>query len=1056
MSQSSSFEHSLINDLYKSTGKSKHTHVIIKSGGVKSVDKVKVDLSKVKTELWNYLFETNGDEITVSEVPNVKVTLIVEFTNSYLITEDTKDYINNNFDNLDVDNPEYINSIYNCYVRSIQELIEVDSYYDVTFDGGEYNNQCTAAYMICSDPQVTKQYINFKQRLHFPYIKGYKADILNIHKKAIEYLTTGNVKSCLNVGITGDWDSIINTKLYDSDIPIYDMVQGYGFSYQFKCFLNNDCNDLLDEEVFQEKFITHSDISEGANIEIDYDNYRCLRFFFSLEFNTKLIKIKTSKAKSEVKIKKQFYYDIITDEENENKNTMLNIFLNMLSVERYTHKIYWLDVCDAIYNAHYHKFESGLELFINVTNKAIESLGKIPSFMFSNDYDSNEEYWRCIYYRVRDDKIKITYKTLAWYAKQDSEIEYKKWHQDWYMEAFIDALDLGDGAIAEAFYRLFWLDFYHASQGKAHNKWYQYIPKENKFKVTIDGIALASGFLEMRKIYCIIRANISSSITEDDEADNELLESRIGAIGKIIVRLDSETRKSSYLKALSVKFESSEFLTYINYNKSLTCVRNGVIQVGEDGDVTFRPGKPEDYIMKSFGVTFDCNLSMNHSSVKILLKWFGQIFKSLNDTCPEDSCNPNKNMYLRWNLKYLASFLFRSNPYKIFVFYDGDGDNSKSGLIALLSLLFNDYMAKYPVENFTERNKNPSGPSPQQARLKNMTLAVIDEIGAKDILHGNKVKVACGNDTQYSRGHCEEGEDLKPTVKYIATTNVAPKMFDADPALYQRVVIVKFMAKYVFPNYLADNEYEQWIRGEYRIDEKFENKLSMLASALLWLMFQFYPFIEKEGGLREYPQDILNNNRKYWENNDIVNQFIIARIIKEDITDKPIDQLVKCTIVSIYESYKTWYGDVYPKKSIMDRNALKNQLQYKFGPMNGNGWYGIRVSESDVEYSNIVIGKDTLSEMKKINLQVSHNSSQSNSPYVQMSPNNYHQNNQDTNYSNGQDTNYHSNYYPNYHSNHHPNQSSQSNELTYDYKETKLQVLNMGNVTQYNPEYKQI
>ena len=58
-------------------------------------------------------------------------------------------------------------------------------------------------------------------------------------------------------------------------------------------------------------------------------------------------------------------------------------------------------------------------------------------------------------------KNTITYKTLAFYAREDSPSKFKEWHEKWCMHMLKRSLDLGDENLSNAFYRFYFLDYYY-------------------------------------------------------------------------------------------------------------------------------------------------------------------------------------------------------------------------------------------------------------------------------------------------------------------------------------------------------------------------------------------------------------------------------------------------------------------------------------------------------------------------------------------------------------------------------------------------------------------
>ena len=159
------------------------------------------------------------------------------------------------------------------------------------------------------------------------------------------------------------------------------------------------------------------------------------------EFNSGTIKIPGSVAGSEDG----------DDDFNENP-TDLEICLDMVTMfsdKRFKIESYFMDIGKALHKAT-EGSQVGLDEWVKISNE------KKTAF--------DEGYCESKY--INFDLEEVTVKTLAWYAKEDMHEEYQTWHQNWCGPKIKEAAKniKYDCVVAEAFYRVFWLEFMHTGR----------------------------------------------------------------------------------------------------------------------------------------------------------------------------------------------------------------------------------------------------------------------------------------------------------------------------------------------------------------------------------------------------------------------------------------------------------------------------------------------------------------------------------------------------------------------------------------------------------------
>ena len=171
----------------------------------------------------------------------------------------------------------------------------------------------------------------------------------------------------------------------------------------------------------------------------------------------------------------------------------------------------------------------------------------------------------------------------------------------------------------------------------------------------------------------------------------------------------------------------------------------------------FRNGRPDDYITFTTGLNFNKEYTYDHPDVKDLDKYLEEVF-------------PNKN-----RREYFLDFLcgtLQGNDHKRFLVATGDGDNSKSMMMALLEETFGlgetGYFGKFPPELvIISKGHSSGGARPELSRVRGKKIMGIDEITQREELNIREIKRLTGNDSYYARALFEKGTEIRPQFTLI-------------------------------------------------------------------------------------------------------------------------------------------------------------------------------------------------------------------------------------------------------------------------------------------------
>ena len=594
--------------------------------------------------------------------------------------------------------------------------------------------------------------------------------------------------------------------------------------------------------------------------------------------------------------------------------------LPMLNQHRYLRETFWLDIGKCLYVI-YVGSENGLLAWIRHTQRAL-SKTKYPEFMGVDGQMADT--CRSLYYTFA--KTCLSIKTLAWYAKEDSRDEYSIWHKDWCMRPMEIALSILETDVADALYRMYWLDFVYCPIGSG--KWFHF--RNDRWFEAKQAIELRKFISkELVKRFELVRTDVSRQISEvDGEQAKGIAEVTMKKIGSLISKLKTVTFKNRLVQEASEKFVNDKFMSYLDVNPVLTGITNGILEATKDR-VEFRAAKPEDYVSMCTNNPYHDNYSFFHPLVKELMKWLGQVFTD----------GDLKHHFL----KFAASCLKGRNSDKMFAVFTGDGNNSKSMIVKLFEATLNSYCIKFPVSLLSEKNSNSSGPTPQLARAKSTRIGFMDEPEDDVALHKGVIKRYTGGDSFFARKLHHDGDDVEATFKMVLMCNKVPTIVDPDNAVKKRTKLFPYTSNWV--DNPPEDEKEQYRVRKFKININFEQRIPALAPAFLWVMAHYYTRYTQEG--LEPPAIVTEITEAYWRDNDIYAQFAgdVIQEVRNEYGER--DTGARVSLSEVYNEFKLWFRDAFPNTKVPNRTIVRNDLNARWGRMVGNFWHGLRIISLD-------------------------------------------------------------------------------------------------------------
>jgi putative DNA primase/helicase len=222
-------------------------------------------------------------------------------------------------------------------------------------------------------------------------------------------------------------------------------------------------------------------------------------------------------------------------------------------------------------------------------------------------------------------------------------------------------------------------------------------------------------------------------------------------------------------------------------------IKNGVINL-RNGE--FRAARQDDLLTKIANVEYDSKASC-------------PTWESFVDGC----AGGNKN---------LVDLLQRAGGYslsgstaeQVFFFLYGDGANGKSTLVNALREIMGGYgVQSQPEVIMSQRNSNPSGPTPEIARLAGARFCAMVETEDGQRLAESRVKQMTGGDAMTARVLQGNPFDFVPSFKLWLAGNHRPVIRGDDHGIWRRIVLIPFLVK--IEKEKRDKHLPEKLRNEY-------------------------------------------------------------------------------------------------------------------------------------------------------------------------------------------------------------------------------------------------
>jgi phage/plasmid-associated DNA primase len=838
-----------------------------------------------------------------------------------------------------IEHPCPTNFLY-CVIMSIQQGIQ--DLYNLKEDNEE-QEELTCIVLGWPSPIITRDTrpghfsedcVRYRFIFHFPICRVESNTLVKLARRVYSNLRTNNAMGMLFQTPIGDWDNILKPFINDP-IPLYGSseISEYPPSLYINTFgeLADISIDSFSPEVGLDlgslSIHDHSlairgtmNTGEIEDSKEDFSPEETLPIILYGCYGDRLCTIKESEFDGEgtptqqansVPVSFIESSDTFTEKTGED---ILNELLPFVSAQRYTVRKSWLDVGKAIYTT-YKGSEEGLSIWISYTEKAIENSKNNPTFLAkSNVLDICTEY-----YSNFGDRVHITYRTIAWYAKEDNPEQYKAWHREWSEPYMQRALTCQEDEIAKALYCDLWLTY--AMPGNGSRFIYRY---RNHQWMRVDGGYTIRVYITdvFKKKYEHIRANIYRNFAESrDETYRKRLEETAKKVSKLVAMLGSHSTKNKVVAEIMDRFVIEELDSTMDSDSELTGLPNGIAEADyQEKTIKVRSGKPEDYISRTTLVRLNEKFSWSHPLVVEFMDWMKKMF-------PDESTRI-------FVFKYLASLWMAGNTDKILLAFAGEtGNNGKSSLSRAINKAWGGYSVKFPTTGLTRGYSDSGAANPAWARISGPRIASTDETDEGEYFRSGPAKLISGNDDYFGRKLYSDGGDLTATATVCIFMNRVTPFKGADDAIRKRFWVLPCLSQWKDDGVPETTE-EQFEQRIFPNDNDFIRRVIHLSPPLLWVSFQYFPLWAKEG-LKDKPREVADATNTYWNENDIYRLYTSDRIDVGEVRQT-------LSVIQVYEDFESWFMRYNKNLQPPDRSTVRYHLTQLWGNTHDAKWYGVK------------------------------------------------------------------------------------------------------------------
>ncbi len=465
------------------------------------------------------------------------------------------------------------------------------------------------------------------------------------------------------------------------------------------------------------------------------------------------------------------------------------------------------------------------------------------------------EYIKYLQGMWRTGKLTISPLTLAERISQLCPMHYEQWLDgriDYvlnclYLEHPMKRANLAE-YLSKLFMKRFQLDYVYSEND---SKWFRYNSQRYAWE---EARGIKGAPLEI-EIAAIVRAKLQV-IEMSDEPIKEGI-TTLFECGNLLVdrefrrTVESQTTHKMAVENFSKKRDLNTHVMPL-YDQCLE-----VVDVKGLRQVRIRPHRRQDYITRPCATPYYPHYHWGHPQVQQAMRFMTQFIPD----------SESRETLLHW----MGSALYRGNRDRLILVILGPGGNGKTAFLAFLQEVFHDYMVLMKSNVFYGRESASATADTDLEGIAGAAIAYIEEVdNGKRMRMSRQKAISGGGKLRIRRLYQSEiSEDTTAKLLYVLNT---PPIFPNDRATRDRILFIRATSR--FDEHAPTDPVEQDRTHHYPADTSFSKQAPVLASAFLWIMFEYLKRYLEVGIPRSTQSNLYAE--KYWRHNDIYREFLEA------------------------------------------------------------------------------------------------------------------------------------------------------------------------------------
>ena len=353
-------------------------------------------------------------------------------------------------------------------------------------------------------------------------------------------------------------------------------------------------------------------------------------------------------------------------------------------------------------------------------------------------------------------------------------------------------------------------------------------------------------------------------------------------------------------------------------NPYILNVKNGTLELHENGTFTFREHRPEDFLTHCCDVDYvPGKRCMDFETFLIEVMASTSLAQAVYSYATQ-SCNETPAVSL-WEAMARRDYLLRLLGYCLtgengeecmFILYGSTTRNGKSTLVSAVLNVLGDYATTLDPAALAQGRTTGCGPNEELMSTPGKRFIDLPEASRNMLFDAGLLKRLTGGDRISARHVYGRKVQFPFTAKLMMNTNYLPEANDRTLFSSNRLIVVPF------DRHFDEIEMDTTLKARFRAEEAKTGILNLLLKG----------YAEQcRIGIRQMPQSVAEETQKYADNSDKIKQFVGENLVKEQGALLNINDALDCYRAwcemngFLPESMKNFSPDLRANGLIIDR-----------------------------------------------------------------------------------------------------------------------------------------